>query len=120
VPVSILHRNELVGTSLLEHTLDAPGAVGGRLTPGPALWRVTSVFAIYNFDRRRSREAIRRFVREREALGLEIVDRDGARVEGRVDLISDWGDFAWLGAAERRFWGSAPSEGPWMLHLSLE
>jgi hypothetical protein len=102
VPVWILHGREVVGSSLLEYPLEAQGAIAGRLVPGPGLHHVSPVFALYPIARGGSRQALDRFVRERDALELEIVDRDGTPIHGHVDLISDWG------------------EGQWMVHLSLE
>ncbi|HTR77722.1 MAG TPA: hypothetical protein VMH39_06415 [Gemmatimonadaceae bacterium] len=96
MPVTILWNQSVVGMTLLELPLDAPGAVAGRLVPGPALSRARGVFGLYEQACQGDAGALERFVRERDALGLTLFDKDGDPVDGTVDLISDWGGDRWM------------------------
>jgi hypothetical protein len=94
VPVSIHYHDRLVGSTHLEFPL-APDAIGGRLRPGPSLPEVWRVFQLYELVRVGSLDADH-FVRARDDLRLYLLDRDGAWINARVDLISHWGGSRWM------------------------
>src|SRR4051812_17356323 len=90
LPLRVIRSDATVGSTRLEHALSPSGAYAGKLTPGPALDDVRDVFALYQLAGTDPR-ALSEFVRARDALGLRLVDPNGDPVDGKVDLISDWG-----------------------------
>lgn len=97
----ILHVSGLVGTTNLEYPLVRGTWAAGVLLPGEGYQLVRPVFRQYALAGPSARTTLKRFARDRDALGLTVVDGGTTPLEARVALISEW------------------AGGPLMVHLSI-
>ena len=102
----IVQGAQIVGSSRLECALPEAHAAAGRLHPREALPAVLPVFRRYRTAE--DPEKLRRFLQERDALGLRVVDPSGEEYQARVELISEWGDDTFVvhtAMEDARYWG---------------
>lgn len=80
----------VVGFTNLEFPITRGARAAGFLQIAEGYDLVRDVFRLYRQAGPRDRELLRRFVRERDALGLTVQDGGSLPLAAKVELISEW------------------------------
>lgn len=84
---SIVSLGSIIGWTDLEYPFADDGRAAGWFRPAPAFSRVESTFALYQPGEDFSREHFRRYLSERNALSLQILEDGVTKVGAKVEVI---------------------------------